>query len=395
MSVFRSERIAALLLLAAALLGLIVANSPVGAAALDLQGTHLAIPALGIDLSIGHWISDGLLAVFFLLAAIELRHELTTGELNSPARALRPAVAALGGVLVPIAIFLSVVALGGGGSDLMRGWPVPTATDIAFALGVLAVFGRGMPARVRSFLLALAILDDIIAIVIIAVVFAHSPDVLMLGLAVLAVIAFGLLSRVLGRGRFPSTAVRVVVTILLVVLGLVAWMLVLKSGIHATIAGVALGLAMSPQPAGRLRHRLEPISNATVLPLFAFSAALVVIPAVSIGELSPVFWAIALALPLGKIIGISIGAMASARFVPRAQRTRPDVGDALAVGALGGIGFTVSLLMNGLAFADHRVADEGTLAVLLGSGVSIVLAAVLLRWRLRVRRRRDALAEAR
>ncbi|TPW75488.1 Na+/H+ antiporter NhaA [Schumannella soli] len=389
MSLLRSERVGAALLLVAALLGLVVANSPIGPSALGLQEAHLAIPALGIDLSVGHWISDGLLAVFFLLAAIELKHELTTGELNSPSRALRPAVAAVGGVVVPIVIFLVVVGASGGGVELLRGWPVPTATDIAFALGVLAVFGRGMPSRVRSFLLALAILDDIIAIVIIAVVFAHSPDLLMLGGALVAVVAFGLLSTLLRGDRVASRPRRVLIGVVLVVLGLVAWVLVLRSGIHATIAGVALGLAMSSAPAGRLRHRLEPISNATVLPLFAFSAALVVIPAVAPSQLSPAFWGIALALPLGKIVGISLGAILSARFVPRASRTRPDLGDALAVGALGGIGFTVSLLMNQLAFAgDRTVADEGTLAVLVGSGVSIVLAAVLLRWR--VRRRRAA-----
>src|SRR4051794_11978193 len=172
--IFRSERYAAGLLLVAAALALLLANLPFGPAIIALQETHLTVG--GADLSIGHWISDGLLAIFFFLVAIELRHELTRRELDSPAKALVPAIAAAGGVVLPAGLYLLITA----GSRYTEGWPVPTATDIAFALGVLAIFGTGLPSRVRAFLLALAVLDDLAAIVIIAVFFAHDPNLLML-----------------------------------------------------------------------------------------------------------------------------------------------------------------------------------------------------------------------
>ncbi|QDB78311.1 Na+/H+ antiporter NhaA [Georgenia wutianyii] len=365
----RSPRAGALLLLTAAVLGLIAANSPLGPGLSELQHTYLAVPGTGISLSVGHWISDGLLAVFFFVVAVELRHELTAGELNSVSKALRPAIAAVGGVLVPIAVFLLVTA----GSGLEDGWPIPTATDIAFALGVLAVVGRGLPPRLRVFLLALAILDDIIAILIIAVFFTTDPRLGLIAAAAVGTAVFAVLSRFL-RGR-----ARVGVGALMVVVALVTWGLVVLSGVHATIAGVALGLVMAARPADRARHALEPFSNGVVLPLFAFSAALVVIPSVPLTELSPAFWGIVLALPLGKVVGIVLGGWLGARFV-RADGVTLGPQELLAAGALGGIGFTVSLLMNELAYADAPgIADEGTLAVLVGSGISMLLAVVLVR----------------
>ncbi|WP_433862165.1 Na+/H+ antiporter NhaA [Streptomyces sp. L7] len=269
MSIIRSERTAAGLLLGAAALGLLLANTALGPALLDLQHAHLGGGV--VDLSVGHWISDGLLAVFFFLVAVELKHELVAGELNSFAKAVHPAIAAACGVAVPALIYLALTS----GSGLSDGWPIPTATDIAFALGVLAVFGRGLPNRLRVFLLALAVLDDLVAILIIAVFFTTNPNLLELGAAAVVVVAFGLLSRVLrGRLRWP-------VGVLMALLAVLAWWLVYDSGVHATIAGVALGLVMARGPGGRTAHALEPWSNGLILPLFAFSAALVVIPAVS------------------------------------------------------------------------------------------------------------------
>src|SRR5690606_4291704 len=187
----RSPRAGALLLLIAAVLGLLAANSPLGPSLSELQDTYVSVPGTAISLSVGHWISDGLLAVFFFVVAIELRHELTAGELNSPSKAMRPAIAAIGGVVVPIAVFLLVAA----GSGLEDGWPIPTATDIAFALGILAVFGRGLPTRLRVFLLALAILDDIIAILIIAVFFTTDPSLGLIAAAAAGTVVFAVLSR--------------------------------------------------------------------------------------------------------------------------------------------------------------------------------------------------------
>ncbi|WP_348788295.1 Na+/H+ antiporter NhaA [Leifsonia sp. NPDC080035] len=365
MSIIRSERTAAGLLLGAAALGLLLANTPVGPALLDLQHAHLGGGFL--ELSVGHWISDGLLAVFFFIVAVELKHELVAGELNSLQKAIHPAIAAVAGVAVPALIYLGFTA----GTRYAVGWPIPTATDIAFALGVLAVFGRGLPNRLRVFLLALAVLDDLIAIVIIAVFFTEDPNLVELLLAAVAVTAFGLLSRLL-RGRM-----RVPIGVLMVLLALLAWWLVLDSGVHATIAGVALGLVMARRPAGRVVHVLEPWSNGLILPLFAFSAALVVIPGVSPAELRPSFWGIVVALPVGKLIGITLGGWLGS-FTRGPARARIPLTGLITIGALGGIGFTVSLLMNELAFSGDALArSEGTLAVLLGSAVAIVVSAVL------------------
>ncbi|HEY8589486.1 MAG TPA: Na+/H+ antiporter NhaA [Naasia sp.] len=371
MHVFRSERYAAALLLGAAALALLLANLPFGGALLAFRDAHLPIPALGLDLSVGHWVSDGLLAVFFFLVAIELRHELTRGELASPSKALVPAIAAIGGVVVPAGIYLAFTA----GSGVMEGWPIPTATDIAFALGVLAVFGSRLPARVRAFLLALAILDDLLAILIIALFFTQDPNLLLLIGAVIAVAAFGFLSRLVTRPAQPW------IIAAMVVVGLVAWYFVYQSGVHATLAGVALGVAMSPKPAHRAHHAIEPWSNGVILPVFAFSAALVAIPAVGIAELSPAFWGILVGLPVGKLVGITLfGAIAV--IVARRRGSRVlERGEILVVAVLGGIGFTVSLLMNELAFAGTEdVKDEGTLAVLLGSAVAIALSALVVSW---------------
>ncbi len=366
MSIIRSERTAAGLLLGAAALGLLLANTGIGPALIDIQHAYLGGGLLKI--SVGHAISDGLLAIFFFIVAIELKHELVAGELNSVQKAIHPAIAAVGGVLVPAGLYLLLTA----GTDVQQGWPIPTATDIAFALGVLAVFGRGLPNRLRVFLLALAVLDDLIAILIIAVFFTTDPTLWELGLAAVTVALFGLLSRMLrGRMRWP-------LGVLMVLLALLTWWLVYDSGVHATIAGVALGLVMSRAPAGRVAHALEPWNNGVILPLFAFSAALVVIPNVSPSELSPAFWAILIALPVGKLIGITLGGWLGSFTRKGPDRGRISLFGMVTISALGGIGFTVSLLMNELAFAgSEEVRSEGTLAVLLGSGIAIVAAGIL------------------
>lgn len=361
MHLLRSERFPAVLLVGAAVLGLVAANSPAGP-------TFRAIAGFGVGpLTIDHVIKDGLLAVFFFLAAIELRHELQHGELDSPSKALVPTIAAIGGVIVPAGIYLAVA----GGGVLGGGWPIPTATDIAFALGVLGIAGRGLPARFRALLLAIAVIDDLIAILIIAVFFTRSLSIVPLLIAVPAVLLFGWLS----RRASDSSSGRVVIAIALVVLGIAAWALVWLSGIHPTIAGVALGLSMAPARAEPTRYALNPWSNAVILPLFAFVAALVAIPSMSPSDLSPAFWAILIALPIGKLVGIAAGA-SIASAVSRANSI--PIGDLIAVAALGGIGFTVSLLMNELAFGDRpEIADEITIAVLLASVLAAILGGAL------------------
>lgn len=372
MKLLRSARFPAILLLSAAILALIVANSPLGEAAKELQHAHLGVPGGTFDLSIGHWIQDGLLAIFFFAVAVELQYELTSGELRSPRRAVQPAIAAVGGVVVPIAVYLAFTL----GSGVEDGWPIPTATDIAFALGVLAVFGRGLPSRVRIFLLALAILDDVVGIIFIAVLFTTDVDLGLLAIAVLVVAVFGFVSRRIGgRGTVP-------LSILLVILAVITWGLVYASGVHATIAGVLLGLAVSQQVGLRARHTLEPWINAVILPVFAFSAALVVIPQVGIAELSPAFWGILVALPVGKLVGIGLFGWIAMRIGRDGGPPHLAFGDILAAGALGGIGFTVSLLLTQLAFGDgSQATDEGTLAVLAGSLIALILSGILVSWR--------------
>ena len=375
MSLLRSARFPAVLLLAAAVAGLVLANSPLGPAAVDLSHLHLGVPGTVLDLSLAHWVQDGLLAVFFFVVSVELRHELTRGELRSIRRALVPAVAAAGGVVAPIVLYLVLAA----GTAAAPGWPIPTATDIAFALGVLAVFGRGLPAAVRVFLLALAILDDIVGIVFIAVLFATGLNLGMLAVAAVGVAAFAVLSRMRARNGLVGAA--------LVLLALGVWVAVLASGVHATIAGVALGLVMAPAPAGRVRHAIEPWVNAVVLPLFALTAALVAIPEVSPAQLSPAFWGVLLALPVGKIVGIVAAGWLAQRLWAVPGHPRLAFGDLIAAGALGGIGFTVSLLLANLAFAgDAGLRDEAVLGVLAGSLVSLMLAAVTVSMRARAAR---------
>lgn len=380
MSLLRSDRAAAAILLVAAAAGLVVANAPIGDVVIRFFSVHGGVGA--VDLSLTHWISDGLLAVFFFAVSVELQFELTRGELRSARRAVQPAIAAAGGVVVPIVLYLAIAA----GSGYARGWPIPTATDVAFALGVLAVFGRGLPSGLRAFLLALAILDDIVGIVLIAVLYAHGLQLGMLVLAAVAVAAFGALSRALGgRGT-------VAIATAMGVLAVAAWVLTLLSGIHPTIAGVALGLVMSQRPALRVRHVLEPWINGVVLPLFAFTAALVPVPVGATG-VGAAFWAVLIALPVGKLVGIVAAAWIAQRTVGRHGEQLP-FGDLVAAGALGGIGFTVSLLLAGLAFSGApEVRDQAVLGVLGGSVVALVAGSVLVSWRARGYRLRSAQEE--
>ncbi|MDH6532508.1 NhaA family Na+:H+ antiporter [Aurantimicrobium minutum] len=368
-TIFRSERYAALSLAGAAIMGLLLANSVAGPGLMELLHTQLGFPALSLEMSISHWITDGLLVVFFFIIAVELRHELTSGELNSVKHALAPGIAAVGGVVIPALLYLVIA-----GPDFSQGWPIPTATDIAFALGLIALIGRGLPSRLRVFLLALAVLDDLIAIVIIAVFFTATINLLALGMAATAVYLF----RFLGcQGRIRNPAAR---TALLVIVALFAWYFTVLSGVHATIAGVALGLVLNPRLAQKAAHNLQPVTNAVILPLFAFASALVLIPDVPLSELSPAFWGISLGLPVGKIIGIMLAGTVVALVARRGEATETLIRgwDLLTVAAVAGIGFTVSLLMNELAFAqDAAIRDEGVLGVLTGSAIAIVIGGVL------------------
>jgi NhaA family Na+:H+ antiporter len=358
-----SDRGSAALLLAAALLALVLAATPVGPPLLALRNLHLPLDGTGLHLTADHLISDGLLAVFFLLVAIELRHELTHGDLAHPAAAVVPAIAALGGVAVPAGLYLLIA-----GGTAPGGWPVPTATDIAFALGLLALLGRGLPNRVRSFLLALAILDDLVAILLIAIVLPGSVQPLLLLIAAVPLVAFAVVARIV---RPP-----VLRAVLLWVLGLVVWYLTALSGLHATLAGVALGLVLPAATGATADRLLQPISRGVILPLFAFSASLIRLEEVDAAAFGAVFAAIAVALPAGKLAGIVAGGLLGRVLFGRRAPDPLQTHELVVVGLVGGVGFTVSLLMGQLAFSGAGTRTSATLGVLVGSAIAILLSAI-------------------
>ncbi|GAA4567246.1 Na+/H+ antiporter NhaA [Planotetraspora kaengkrachanensis] len=379
----RTETVGGLILLIAAVVALVWANSPLRGAYEAIRDFHFGVPALGLDWSIGHWTADGLLTVFFLVAGIELKRELLVGELRRPATAVLPVVAAVCGMAVPAALYLLTAQLGGGELD---GWAVPMATDIAFALAVLAVISTHLPTALRAFLLTLAVVDDLGAILIIAIFFTSALNLWALGGALSGLVLFYVLQRARVRGWWWYLP-----------LGLVIWALTAIGGVHATVAGVAMGLLLrttrdddeTHSPGERTEDVLRPISAGIAVPMFALFAAGV---GISGDALSKVFTqpeplGVVLGLVIGKTVGIFLGAYLTARFT-RAH-LNPDLawGDVFGVATLAGIGFTVALLIGELAFADGETGDHVKAAVLIASLISAVLAALLLRRRNAVYRR--------
>ena len=380
--VLRDNTVGGLIMLGATVLALVWAN--VGSVSYQaVSQTHLG------PLTVAHWASDGLLTVFFFVAGLELKRELTEGSLRQPFDALVPIVAAVFGMAVPALVY---VAANVGLPGLTRqpgnveGWAIPMATDIAFALAVLAITGSNMPSSLRAFLLTLAIVDDLGAILVIAVVFTGA---LQWGWLIGAVALIGLWG--LGQHlRFDNGW-------WYIPLGVAAWWCMLQSGVHATIAGVALGLltrntrANVNEPLDRWQHRVEPISAGAAVPLFALFAAGVPVDGQLLGRVvsTPVPLGIILGLLIGKPVGVLAGSWLTVHF------TRAHLGrglyrrDMVAAGQLTGIGFTVSLLICELAFRDKpELLDEAKIAVLLGSAASALLGGLAMA----VRDRRHRLA---
>ncbi len=378
----KSDRSAALLLMGAAIIGIVIANSPFGPAFLDFKHAYVGFESIGLSLSVEHWVSDLLLATFFLVAGLELKYELSSGVLSKPASALVPVLAGIGGVVVPALIYVAF----NWGTDYLNGWPIPTATDIAFALGVLAIFGRGLPKSARVFLLALAIFDDLVAILIIAVFFTSDVEVLWLAAAA-AVAALHMLME--KYGKLPINYVRVFTFILL-------WYTVYQSGVHATVAGVVLGLIIPSKKTHSLVEKIQPWTNTVSLPIYAFFAVAIALPVFD-GAFSSVFVGIAVALPIGKVIGITALAILANRIAAKPDRLDLEALDFLAISGLAGIGFTVSLLMTNLAFKDTQyIVAEATLAVILGSLLAMAFGGWLsqVRGRYHMRKHREENAKA-
>lgn len=361
LEIMKSDRSAALLLLGAAILGLVLANSPLGPWLLDFKYTYVGFESLNLSLTIEHWVADLLLATFFLVAGLELKYELSMGVLSRFSTALVPVVAGVGGIVIPALIYTAF----NWGTDYMIGWPIPTATDIAFALGVLAIFGRGLPKSARVFLLALAIFDDLVAISIIAIFYTDDVAIEWLFAAALILAAHAIAERV---PKLPIVAIR------FLSFGLI-WYAVYQSGVHATIAGVALGLIIPASRAHSLVGKIQPWTNTVSLPIFAFFAVAIALPTFE-REISSVFTGIALALPIGKIVGITLFAIIANLIADKTARLSLHPLDFAAVAGLAGIGFTVSLLMTNLAFESiPEIKAEATLAVIVGSLLSLAFGA--------------------
>lgn len=366
-----------ILLLIAAMIALIWANTPWGDAYHAFSSIQIGPESLGLNMSIGTWASDGLLVFFFFLVGVELKHDLVVGALSNLKQAAVPVIAAVGGMIAPALIYTAVVLISGDRTAL-NGWAIPSATDIAFALAVLAVFGRGLPRALRVFLMTLAVVDDLLAIIIIAIFYTSGLNPVMLLGTAACIAAFFFVIR---TRRSPWW--------ILVPLALLAWWFMFTSGVHATIAGVALGLCVPARPVHSEEHSrthvideaLQPYSAGIVLPLFAFFAAGVTF----LGEggaseilLQPVVLAIVLGLTVGKLIGVMTTTALVTKLTPLRLPSAVKLSQLVPVAMICGIGFTVSLLIADLSFTDGEHTAGGKIGVLLGTAVSAIIGAVLL-----------------
>jgi NhaA family Na+:H+ antiporter len=365
------EAASSIALLLAAAGALVWANSPGSAGYFDFWQIHLGfeLGSLHLDETLQHWVNDALMVIFFFVVGLEIKYELVQGDLRDPRTAALPIVAAAGGMVVPALMYAAVV----GGGDGSAGWGIPMATDIAFAVGVLGLLGRRIPSPARLFLLTLAIVDDIGAIVVIAVFYTADLDLVWLAVAVgLLVVVVAL--RLLGVRAIAIYAV----------VGVVVWYAVLESGVHATLAGVALGLLTPAAVAHeddtavveRLQHRLHPVSAFVVLPVFALANAGVDLGGglFTGGAADRVALGIAAGLVIGKPVGIALACLVAVRS--GVGRLPDGTGwlQVIGIGAVAGIGFTVSLFIAGLSFPDSDLLTESAKVGTLGA--SLVAAAV-------------------
>lgn len=385
--VLRGETTGGFLLIAAAVLAIVWANTGWSGSYYDLRDLHVGADGwFHLDLTLGAWAADGLLAIFFFVVGLELKREFVAGDLRDPRRAALPIVAAVGGMVVPALIY---VAWNAGGNGDLEGWAIPTATDIAFAVAILAVIGTHLPAGLRTFLLTLAVVDDLLAITVIAVFYTDELQPAYLAAALVPLAAFALLVQRRIRSGW-----------LLLPLAVLTWVLVHESGVHATVAGVLLGFTVpvlrrdgqtGPGLAEHLEHLVRPISAGIAVPVFAFFAAGVTVGGLD-GLRSALTDPIALGIVTGLVVGKTVGIAGSTYLL--ARFTRADLDDELSwidvvgLAMLAGIGFTVSLLIGELAFGGGSVADDHVkVGVLVGSLVATALATAVLRTRNRAYRR--------
>lgn len=363
----QTESFSGLLLLCCTALTLIWANSPFADSYFHLWETRFTIGPSGaaLSLSLHEWINDALMAVFFLLVGLEIKRELLVGELSDTRQAALPIMAALGGMIVPALIYAAF----NGGSEGSAGWGIPMATDIAFALGVLALLGARVPLGLKVFLAALAIVDDLGAVLVIALFYTATIHLTALAGAGVCLAILFVLNRIRVGALLPY-----------IVVGVALWLFVLKSGVHATIAGVLLAMTIPANgPLMRLEHRLHYPVSFGIMPVFAIANAGVSLAGATQMLASPVALGVGAGLVIGKAIGISLFSWLAVRVgiasLPNGVTTRMLLG----VAFLGGIGFTMSLFIAGLAFRDPALLDEAKLGVLAASTVAGLIGYAVLR----------------
>lgn len=377
----RAENTGAKLLLLGTVVALVWANSPWSGAYTSLSATTFGPASLHLDLTVAQWATDGLLAIFFFVVGLELKREMVEGQLQRPATAIVPILAAVGGMAVPALLYTAVVTLRDGPSE---GWAIPVATDIAFAVAVLTIFGSRLPTALRAFLLTLAVVDDLLGIMVIAIFYADGLAFVWLGAAFATIALFGWLVR---RRTMPFWV--------LIPLAIVAWALMHRSGVHATIAGVMLGFmvpvaALNGERMGlaeRYEHRWRPVSAGLAVPVFALFAAGV---SLNPGDLAAAAGdaaaqGVALGLVIGKPVGILLATFLLVRFTRANLHPTVRWWDLLAISTVAGIGFTVSLLISELSFEETSTqTGHVKAAILFGSIASALIGAALLTWRSRV-----------
>jgi NhaA family Na+:H+ antiporter len=379
--VLREETNGGKLMLLATAAALLWANLSHGSYAGFWDSGALAGPAeLHLDLTLGHWVTDGLLAVFFFVAGLELKRELTIGQLADRRAATLPLFAAAGGMIVPAFVALAV---SGGAARTGGAWAIPVATDIAFALGILALAGSALPSGLRVLLLSIAVIDDLVAIALIAALFTHDLAPLWLAGAGLAAAAYHLALRT-----------RIDPAWLLWVIAIATWICVHASGVHATVAGIVLGL-LTPvrprasehaSPANRFEHRLHPISAGIVVPLFALAAAGIPLGVAGDAVSDAIAVGVFAGLLAGKFAGVLGGSWVAVRSGAGALPDGLRLAEVVPIAVLAGIGYTVSLLIARLALPQGAAQERAALAVLAASAVASLLALALLRARARAAR---------
>ena len=374
----RQETVGGAVVLVAAVVAVVWANSPVADAYEAVR--HFRIGPLDLE----HWAADGALTLFFYIAGLELKREFLVGSLRKPSAALVPVVAAIFGVATPALIYVGINMFSGLEGGSLRGWAIPAATDIAFALAVLAVVGRSLPNQLRTFLLTLAVVDDLVVIIIIAVFYTSELHLTPLLIAGIGLALFALLQRIRGESWLWY-----------VPLSIVIWWFTHESGIHATIAGVAMGLLTrvrldpgeAKSPAERLEHTLTPVSAGLAVPFFALMSAGVAVAGGVELVTDPVVIGVVAGLVIGKPIGVLLGAWLVTRITRAELNPELTWRDVTGVAVLAGVGFTVALLVAELSF-DGAEGEAAKTAVLTGSVIAAALSAVLLRHRSKVRENR-------